>query len=69
MSHSNPRKQVDVRSFDSAQDGAIDDGKQLVGYLLSRFKEIMSNLAPQAEGQAQFAANNMMSLLQKEGIS
>ena len=69
MSLGNPGKQVVVDTFKAAQDGALDVGKQLVGCLMSRFKEFMSNPALQAEVQAQFAANNMMALLQKEGIS
>ena len=69
MSLGNPGKQVVANTFQTAQDGAFDEGKQLIGCLLSRFKEIMSNPALQAEVQAQFAANNMMALLQKEGIS
>ena len=69
MSLGNPGKQVVVDTFEAAQDGALDVGKQLVGCLMSRFKEFMSNPALQAEVQAQFAANNMMALLQKEGIS
>ena len=69
MSLGNPGKQVVVDTIEVAQDGAFDVGKQLVGCLLRRFKEFMSNPALQAEVQAQFAANNMVSLLQKEGIS
>ena len=68
MSLGNPRKQVVVDTFEAAQDGAPDVSKQLVGCLLNRFKEFMSNPALQAEMQAQFAANNMIALLQKEGI-
>ena len=66
MSLGNPGKQVVVDTFEAVQDGAFDVGKQLVGCLLSRFKEFMSNPALQDEVQAQFAANNMMALLQKE---
>ena len=69
MSHSNQGKQIVDSGFDMAQDSAIDDGKQFVGYLLSRFKEVMSNPTLHAELQAQIATNNMSSLFQKEGIS
>ena len=69
MSHSNQERQMNDSGFNLAQDGAIDDGKQFVGYLLSRFKEVMSNPTLHAELQAQIATNNMSSLFQKEGIS
>ena len=68
MSLGNLGKQVVVDTLEAAQDGAFDVGKQLVGCLLSRFKEFMSNPALQDEVQAQFAANNMTSLLQQEEI-
>ena len=55
MSLGNLGKQV-VDTFEAAQDGAPDVGKQLVGCLLNRFKEFMSNRALQAEMRAQFAA-------------
>ena len=51
MAENNQGSRVDIDNFDLAQDGATNDGRWLVNYLVSRLQQAMGNPSLQAEVQ------------------